>query len=1192
MTVSQGADANYSGSTGTGTVTINKAGTTNGDSVTGTGTYGAATTAATVTIPYAGTTAPTGAITVADAHGNTLTVQASTCTASGKVLTCTLNFPTASEPVGANPATVNQAGDANYSGSIGSGTININKAPATTSDTATGTGTYGAATTPVTVTIPYAGTAAPTGAITLADTFGNTVTVSASSCTAAGSTLTCTTNLATANEPVGANAVTVNQAADANYSGSTGSGTVTIGKANGAGADGVTGTGSYGAATTPIKVTIPYAGATAPAGAITVTDTHGNSLTLQASSCTAGGGVLTCTGNLPSANEPAGANPATVSQAADANYGSSTGAGTLTINKAPATTGDTATGTGTYGAPTTPVTINIPYTGAAAPTGAITVSDFHGNTLTLAASSCTATANTLTCTANLPTATEPVGANPMSVSQAGDANYSGSTGTGTVTIGKAPATTTDSANGTGTYGAATTPVTVTIPYAGTVAPTGLVTVADTLGNTGTVQGASCTASSGTLTCNLNLPTANEPVGSNPVTVSQASDTNYSGSTGNGTVSIQQAGPTGGDTATGTGTYGAATTPITVVIPFTGATAPTGAILVADTLGNSVAVPASNCTVSGSTLVCAATLPTGNEPVGTNLVTVAQAADANHAASSGSGAITIGKAAATTTDTAAGTGTYGAPTTPVSVSVPYAGPSAPTGTVSVTDGVGNTASVAASVCSAANRTLTCVINLPTASEPLGANPVTVAQAGDANYTGSTGTGTVTISMATVSPVGSTSAGVQNVTVTQGTASTLLTATLSYSGPVAPTGAVTFTVSNGSPVTATCTSGSPEIFTASYPTSALALGTYTITANEAADANYVAGSATGTLTVASGTVSPLLDTISNVSNVLIPAGTASTTLSASIIFNGPAPTGGLTFNLPGGTPVTATCTTDSSPITCTATYPTSSIAVGTYVITATEAADNTYPQGSATALLTVEANASTPTSPVLATGSSVSSVLVPYGTASTTLYSTIVYNGPAPTGAVTFTVVGASAGAVTGTCSTGGSPLKCTATYPTALLGVGSYRIQVDEVADANYPAGSAIGTLTVTSAAGGTGDTVTGTGTYGAATTPITVTIPYTGSVAPTGDVTVTDAHGNTITVPASSCSAANNVLTCTGNLPTANVPAGTEAASVAQAADGNYAASTGNGSLTLNKAPATSTDAASGTGTYGAPTTPVLVTNP
>ena len=409
----------------------------------------------------------------------------------------------------------------------------------------------------------------------------------------------------------------------------------------------------------------------------------------------------------------------------------------------------------------------------------------------------------------MPTATEPVGANPVTVTEADDANYSGGTGTGAVTIGKAPATASDTAAGSGSYGAATTTVTVSIPYAGVVAPTGSITVADSFGNTINIVVASCTASGDALTCTTSLPTANEPLGSNPLTVSQAGDSNYSGSTGTGSVTIHQAGSRGDDSATGTGSYGMPTSTVTVVIPYTGSTASTGAITVADALGESTVIPAANCTASNGALVCTANLPTASEPVGNNSLTVSQAADADHAASTGTGNLKMNPAAATASDTATGSGTYGAASTAVTAGIPYAGTVAPSGLVTVTDSLGNTASVAASACTTANQTLTCVLSLPPADDPLGSTQLTISQAGDSNYTGSTGTGSLTITMATVSPAGSTSGGVQNVTISQGTPETLLTSTLVYSGTVAPSGAVTFTVAGGTAIPATCTTGaSPE------------------------------------------------------------------------------------------------------------------------------------------------------------------------------------------------------------------------------------------------------------------------------------------------------------------------------------------------------------------------------------------------
>jgi len=779
--LNEAADNNYPAGSAIGTLTVTNTATSTGDIVTGTGTYGDATTTVTINIPYTGGTPPSGAVTVTDSQGNTVTVPASSCTASGGALSCPANLPTANVPVGTENATVSQAADSMYAASNGSGTVTISKAPATSTDTVTGTGVFGAATTPINVMIPYAGALAPSGAITVTDSLGNTVTLQASSCAAASGTLSCTANLPTANEPIGGNPVVVNQTSDANYSGSTGSGTVTINKAGATNNDTATGTGPYGAPATPVTVILPYSGPSAPTGAITLTDTHSNTLTVQASSCIASASALTCIVNLPTSTEPVGANPVSVSQAADADYSGSTGPGTVTITVAGPTNNDTSTGTGTYGAATTPVTVSIPFSGKLAPTGSVTVTDTHGNTVTVPASSCTTAAGVIICTVSLPTASEPAGINAVTVTQAADANYGGSTGTGNVTLTKAPLITTDTASGTGTFGAATTPVSVTILYAGTAAPTGAITLADTLGETVTVALTTCAAAAGTLTCTMDLPTTNEPVGSNPVTVSQAADSNYLGSTGAGVVVINKAAASGADAATGTGSYGMATTPVTITIPFTGSSAPTGAVTLTDTRSNTVTVAAASCTASANVLTCTANLPTANEPVGSNAVTVDQAADPNHSASTGPGTLTINKAPATSTDTAIGTGTYGAETIPVTVTIPYTGPAAPTGAITIADTYGNTITVAATACTASNGTLTCTSNLPILNEVLGANQLTVTQSADANYSGSTGAGTITLTKAGAGN-GDTATG----TGVYGAALTPVTITIPYGGTTGPYG----------------------------------------------------------------------------------------------------------------------------------------------------------------------------------------------------------------------------------------------------------------------------------------------------------------------------------------------------------------------------------------------------------------------
>jgi hypothetical protein len=85
---------------------------------------------------------------------------------------------------------------------------------------------------------------------------------------------------------------------------------------------------------------------------------------------------------------------------------------------------------------------------------------------------------------------------------------------------------------------------------------------------------------------------------------------------------------------------------------------------------------------------------------------------------------------------------------------------------------------------------------------------------------------------------------------GTASATLTTTISYTGALAPTGVVTFTV-NSTNFTGTCTAtaGVRTCTATDNATAGLAVGGYSIAVSEAADANYAAVSGTGTLTVVS-------------------------------------------------------------------------------------------------------------------------------------------------------------------------------------------------------------------------------------------------------------------------------------------------------------------------------------------------------
>jgi sugar lactone lactonase YvrE len=315
-------------------------------------------------------------------------------------------------------------------------------------------------------------------------------------------------------------------------------------------------------------------------------------------------------------------------------------------------------------------------------------------------------------------------------------------------------------------------------------------------------------------------------------------------------------------------------------------------------------------------------------------------------------------------------------------------------------------------------------------------------------------------------------VEPVSITVGTSTTSLTASLAYRYLVAPTGAVTFKVGSGTTVTATCSgSVSPLTCVVSYPTGSLTAAAYTITSSLAADSNYLAASGTAQLTVfPAATI-----TVAAVSS---PYGSATATLKASIAFTGSqVPTGAVTFTVGAGAEVVATCTGSSSPLSCSVAYPTASLGIGSYTITATLAADKNYLETSNSGTLKVTAG-----KPVV----SVRAASAPQGAAATLLNASVAYLGSAaPTGAVTFKVDTGSS--VIATCTGTSSPLSCVASYPTGTLSLGPHTITASLAADANYLAASGVGTLTITGAptvtgispssgplSGGTSVTITGT----------------------------------------------------------------------------------------------------------------------
>ncbi len=114
-------------------------------------------------------------------------------------------------------------------------------------------------------------------------------------------------------------------------------------------------------------------------------------------------------------------------------------------------------------------------------------------------------------------------------------------------------------------------------------------------------------------------------------------------------------------------------------------------------------------------------------------------------------------------------------------------------------------------------------------------------------------------------------VSNLSIVYGTASTILTASVSYTGTVAPSGGLTIFVDNGVAVNTVCKgAGSVSTCTGTYPSGTVAVGTHTITAVQASDTFYSAGTGTGTLTVTAVAVPDFAFTNSGPTTATISAG----------------------------------------------------------------------------------------------------------------------------------------------------------------------------------------------------------------------------------------------------------------------------------------------------------------------------------
>jgi hypothetical protein len=312
--------------------------------------------------------------------------------------------------------------------------------------------------------------------------------------------------------------------------------------------------------------------------------------------------------------------------------------------------------------------------------------------------------------------------------------------------------------------------------------------------------------------------------------------------------------------------------------------------------------------------------------------------------------------------------------------------------------------------------------------------------------------------------------------------------SAAGP--PSGSVSLTVDGDSahPLTATLDGTGKAVFTLTSPSAA----THTLSASYAAQGNYAASSASGSLIVntAATTVSISAPDVTYNAN-------GSVTLTVSAPAGVPAPTGSVTLSVDGGAAQSATLNSNGK-----ATFTISSPSAGDRRLHAAYAAQGNYAASSADGNLHVTAAATTV---------SITAPDVTYnGNATVAVKVSPQQNGlPTPSGSITLTVAG-------------GPPLSATldgngnATFTITGPDAGNYSLTATYAAQGNFAGSTQTAMLHVNPAATQVSIDAP-TVTYNAnGTVTVTVSPQQSGVPTPTGSVTLTvdgdGAHTQTLTL--------------------------------------------------------------------------------
>jgi Bacterial Ig-like domain (group 3)/FG-GAP-like repeat len=417
-----------------------------------------------------------------------------------------------------------------------------------------------------------------------------------------------------------------------------------------------------------------------------------------------------------------------------------------------------------------------------------------------------------------------------------------------------------------------------------------------------------------------------------------------------------------------------------------------------------------------------------------------------------------------------------------------------------------------------QSATATLNGFAVSPATGTHQVIAEYPGDSNYKTST---SAAVSLGSVMATPTIRAASSPNPAAYGSTVTL-SATVTGSGST-PTGSVAFSTVNGQLGTATLNASG----VATYLSSGLPVGSYSITASYAGDTNYnAATSAPVSLSVGTGVA-----TAKVISSAASAALGSLLTFAATVSGGGVTPTGSVNFL--DGTTQLGTGTL----VAGVASYSTSTLAIGSHSITVSYSGDGHYSAATSPAVTVNILAAST----VKLTSSANS---VTYGMP-VTLSAAVTGGTPVATGTVTFS----NGSTVLGTGTLNGSGV---ATYSTSSLPVGMDSVTAAYSGDANYAAATSGGlSITVNSATATVALAPASASFYAGTAQAVTLSVAgATGLPTPTGTITLS---GGTFTSAATALSAGSAAIT----IPANSLANGSNTITAAYSGDATYGTAKG-----------------------------------